>query len=472
MKKYSLIILLTVAGMACTKDLTSLNTDVKNPPESPSYALFTNAQKELMDVVTTPSQNLNAFRLLVQYWQQTIYLEESQYNLTKRRLADNWWNPLYATVLTDLSAARRVMQTDVKDETLRGNQEQIVEILQVVSMYYLVSTFGNVPYSEALDIDKPAPKYDDAATVYNDLVRRLDAAIAAIKTNAGSFERADVIYNGDMASWKRFAASFKLKMAMLIADSDPAKSKAWAQEAVQTGVFTQSGHSAVFQYAQTPPNANPIWVTLIQEGRDDFVPASTFVDSLLSWNDPRIARYMTEDRSGGYSGGDPGASSDFGSLSHVHGDIAKPDFPAVLMDYSEVLFLLAEAAQRGYAVGGIAADYYANAVRESFLSWDLSLTDAHTYLAQDKVKYDAANWKRSLGLQKWFAFFNRSHEAWTEWRRLDFPRLQRSAGSISDIPVRLRYPLTEQGVNKANFTAASTAIGGDKVTVKLWWDKF
>src|SRR5690349_15555006 len=109
----------------------------------------------------------------------------------------------------------------------------------------------------------------------------------------GSFGSADVIYDGDVASWKKFANSFKLKMGMTIADDDNAKAKATVESAVAAGVFTSNADNAEFQYLSTPPNTNPIWVDLVQSGRKDFVAASTIISAMTSRNDPRLDDFFT-----------------------------------------------------------------------------------------------------------------------------------------------------------------------------------
>ena len=61
------------------------------------------------------------------------------------------------------------------------------------------------------------------------------------------------------------------------------------------------------------------------------------------------------------------------------------------------------------------------------------------------------------------------------WRRLDFPVLLPAEGAVSDannkVPVRLKYPVTEQTTNPTNYNAGSTAIGGDFLYTKVFWDK-
>jgi len=136
-------------------------------------------------------------------------------------------------------------------------------------------------------------------------------------------------------------------------------------------------------------------------------------------------------------------------------------------------FFLAEAVERGYAVGGTAEEHYNNGVTGSILYYGGTAADAATYLAQADVAYATApgTWKEKIGTQKWLGMYNRGVEGWSEWRRLDFPILNVPEGmTYGDIPVRYPYPFDENEMNEANYDAASAAIGGDQATTKLWWD--
>src|SRR5581483_8606240 len=198
------------------------------------------------------------------------------------------------------------------------------------------------------------------------------------------------------ASWKKFANSFKLKMGMTIADSGPAEAKSTVEAAVAAGVFTSNDDYALYHFVSAPPNTNPIWVDLVQSGRKDFVATNTLTDELVALNDPRTPYFITVDANGKYNGGLPGASNNYATYSKpsgplmVSGSIGKitnPDFPGDMLDYSEVEFLLAEAVERGFNVGGTAATHYNNAITASILFWGGSATDAATYLAQPSVAY-------------------------------------------------------------------------------------
>jgi len=468
-----------VVTTACTKHLSDLNIDPKNPSTAPSYAFFTNAQRAFSNTLASANVNLNIFRLIVQHWQETQYPEESQYDLGTREINDAVWNAFYRDVIRDLREAKTLIPKDVlntdgsPNSPRQQNQIAIAEIMEIYSWYYILTTFGNVPYTEAMDVSNPFPKYDDAKTVYYDLLTRLDAAIPKLNTAAESFGSADLVYSGNVAKWKKFANSLKLKMGILLADSDNAKAKATVESAVAGGVFASNADNAELHYVTAPPNTNPIWVDLVQSGRDDFVAASTLVDELKALNDPRIDNFFTTDQSGSdYSGAPPGEQSAFAQFSHVNPIITEADFPHLLLDYSEVEFYLAEAAQRGYAVGGTAITHYNNAVTASILYWGGTLGEATAYLAQPAVVYNPANYKMSIGIQQWIAFYNRGMDAWISWRRLDYPQLLPAHDALSDIPVRYPYPVNEQNVNTGNYDDAATAIGGDDVTTMLWWDKF
>ncbi|MHB1108168.1 MAG: SusD/RagB family nutrient-binding outer membrane lipoprotein, partial [Lutibacter sp.] len=122
------------------------------------------------------------------------------------------------------------------------------------------------------------------------------------------------------------------------------------------------------------------------------------------------------------------------------------------------------------------AGHYAAAITASFDFY--GVTGAATYLLQPSVAYATATgtWKQKIGMQKWIALTNQGFNAWTEYRRLDYPVLTApaSASAAADgvVPRRYNYPIGEQTLNPDSYTAAASAIGGDKLATKLFWDKF
>ena len=134
------------------------------------------------------------------------------------------------------------------------------------------------------------------------------------------------------------------------------------------------------------------------------------------------------------------------------------------------------AAARTVAVGGTAAAHYTAAITASMESWGVATADITTYLAQPSVVYNAATWKKSIGEQAWIGLYNRGFEAWTSYRRLDFPVLPLPATTFNDItsvPTRYSYPAKEQTINSTNVEAAIAKINGGKdlLTAKIFWDK-
>lgn len=453
-------------------DITEMNVDKKRPTAVPATMLITSAEKSMVDNMASTSVNLNIFRLLSQQWTETTYTDEANYDLATRNIPQNIWHAFYRDVLKDLSEAKGLITADNSLQAdVKKNQLAIEDVLEVYSYSVLVSTFGNIPYSKALDFNNPQPVYDDAKTIHLDLIKRLDASIAAMNTSAESFGGSDIMFGGDVAMWKKFANSLKLRLGMMLADVDAATAKA-AVESAAKGAIASPDEDAVFHYLSTPPNNNPVWTDLVQSGRKDYVAANTYLNALVALKDPRVAAYFTKDAKGGYSGGIYGASNNYATFSKVNPTVSAADFPHVLIDYTEVEFLLAEAVERGFTVGGTAAGHYENAIASSFDAWGVAGAD--DYLAQTSVAYATAtgDWKQKIGTQKWLALYNRGFDAWTEVRRLDAPKLVAPSTARSAFPVRYTYPVSEQNLNKTNFTAAASAVGGDKVDTKLFWDKF
>ncbi|WP_183565404.1 SusD/RagB family nutrient-binding outer membrane lipoprotein [Mucilaginibacter sp. SP1R1] len=490
MKKISIIFVLVSLLSACTKDLTKLNTDPKNPGSVPSYTLFTNAQRVLTNTVVSASVNSNIFRLIEQQWTETQYLNETNYQLPSRRQPDLLWTQFYTNTLINFEKAKEFMLTDVADAGTRKNETAITDILEVYAYYYLVTTFGNIPYTQALDITKPFPVYDDQKTIYYALLTRLDADIAALDPAAGSFGSSDLVYAGDIGQWTKFANTFKLKMGILLADVDVAKSKTVVEAAVKAGVFTSNADNALYNYDTTPPNTNPIWVDLVQSQRHDFIATTEFMAALQvpatgvtsGFADPRVPYYFAPNAAGVYIGAPNGSGN--GSLVYSKyslpsgplltpgsiGSVTNPGFKGVLLDYSETEFNLAEAVSRGFAVSGTTQSHYNAAITASISYWTGG--SAATYLALPKVNFATATGTdlQKIAAQEYLAFYNRGWDAWTTNRRLDYPALVPPENAYSAFPVRFTYPISEQNVNESNFSKAGAAIGGDKVTTRLFFD--
>ncbi|MFH1296738.1 MAG: SusD/RagB family nutrient-binding outer membrane lipoprotein [Bacteroidota bacterium] len=475
--KNILAILLILLLVSSCKKLEDLNENIKDPTTVPGESLFTGAQLSLSNIMVTPNVNQNNFRMYVQQWTECTYTDEANYELADRRIPDNFWNALYRDVLMNLKESAKVL---AETGTLPGdapsvltNKLAIVEVVSVYAYSVLVETFGNVPYDEALNPDIVLPKYDDGLTIYKDLIARLNKAISDMDQAQGSFGGADNMNHGNVAMWFKFANSLKLRMGMLLADVDNALASTTVAEAVPN-VIMSNADNALLTYMSSQPNTNPINENLVLSGRKDFVAANTFVDVLNDLNDPRRPGFFTTvGDPPAYIGGIYGVQNDYTLYSHVADPITEATFPMDFFDLAEVEFLLAEGAERGFAVGGTAEEHYNHAITASIEFWGGTADEIAAYLADPKVAYSTATgtWQEKIGMQKWIALFNRGFEGWTVYRMLDFPVLLTPPDAVSVLPVRLTYPIAEQTLNGANRQAAADAIGGDDVGTKLFWDK-
>jgi Starch-binding associating with outer membrane len=480
MKKIiSVVTILSFIAVSCTKNITDQNVNPKNPVTAPSAAVFLAGEKGLVDVYTTDYWGTAPFRVIAQVWTQNTFNNEAHYQFATNNSPGGWWNNIYNVALHNLDQAKSLYANDVPDSNVLKNDLLITDILEVYAFSLLVNTYGPVPYSEALNRSIPFPKYDSQQVIEYDLISRLDKALAGLNPNYGSLGTADQIYSGDVNQWVKFAASLKLKLALLIADVDLATAKTKTEEAIASGVFTSNNDNATLPYnSDAVVNSNPIWQDLINAaGLHYYSPASYFINTLLAWNDPRLPLYFTKDPTNNYSGGIAGAGNSSTTLSSFSAQWLAANFPGDILDNSEVQFLLAEAAERGFNVTGTAAVHYDSAISSSILYWGGTYNDVLTYLAQPSVAYATATgtWRQKIGYQKWIAFANRNWDSWTEIRRLGYPDLDvvsPPVGAQGNLPTRFYYPPAEQTSNALNWSVAVATLPGGKdvQSAKLFWE--
>lgn len=162
-----LIPIISLFATSCSDDITDLNKDTKRPTYTEANFLFTNAEHAMMDQVTSTSVNFNVFRLFAQQWTEVQYPQESQYDLTGRTIPDRHWATYYRDVLRDYKESRAYL-LELKESfvgtpaELKALENKII-VIDILSAYcynLLVDTFGDIPYTESLDIIKyPLPKF-------------------------------------------------------------------------------------------------------------------------------------------------------------------------------------------------------------------------------------------------------------------------------------------------------------------------
>ncbi len=500
------LFLLGVAALSLTTSCVSnlgdsYNVNPKLAASASAAGFISNAERTLVRTVNSSSVNLNPLRFYMQYWAATDYPTESRYDLITRNIPLNFWNALYRDCIQDLRAGKNAVATDISiPSDSKTNTLAVAELLEIYAWATLVETFGNVPYTQALDPTNLQPKYDDQATIYADLIARLDAVIGKFDTSKSVGTGVDDLIfpensGSSTAKWLKFAYAMKLRMALVIADADPTKAKTMA-EATAGKLPSSSADAVALAFDRTLPNTNPLYEDLVNSRRSDFVGASTFINPLKGLGstaggvpvtgavDPRLDDYfnpalLPANASNPYVGGTVGRTNNKETLSQPGDKLRSATLPGVLISYAQVELMEAEAIERGFVLGGTAASHYNAGVTASIQEWGGSTADANAYLALPSIAYSTAqgDYKQKIGYQFWVALYNQPTESWTQWRRLDYPQLPLAASplnGITVIPRRFTYPSSEPNLNPTNYAAAAAALGstGDNVATKLFWDKF
>jgi len=474
--KYTSIILsgtLLLSLASCKKELVKVNVNpnaTENP--LPDY-LLTGVIKNMADTYWGTDNNMNSSLLFAQHWAKIQYTDPDRYIYTNSSF-QSLWTTSYTKGVINLNKI-----ISIADGQGNANYKGVALVLRSWVFTLLTDQYGNIPYKQAVNIDQNlTPVYDTQKDVYFALLDDLKAAQTALSTS-GKGISGDVIYGGNIASWKKFANSLRLRIALRIADREPDKAKQVLADvqAEGSGYISSNGEIAQLVYVDSP-NQNPI--SNLFDTRDDYRISKTIVDQLFALNDPRLPIFAspTKDATPQTYVGVPngllvGDASSLGltKTSKPGTYFLAPHAPAVIISYAEVLFDQAEAVARGF-IAGNAADLYNQAVTASLQQYSIGNAAIATYLNTAAVKYDASNYKKSIGNQKWIALFGQGLEAFAEWRRLDYPQLKPAvAGTLNGkMPVRFIYPGTEQTLNGASYQAAVANQGPDVLTTKLWFD--
>jgi hypothetical protein len=490
MKKYiSIIAMVFTIGMAgCKKAYLDQEVNPNNPSvTTPQYTL---AGAEATSA-TILSNDYPEFGEWGGYWCFSgSYTPDAQFqefavSITVPPDPLSAWNDLYSN-LTNYNN----LQVSAASVPADANFEAIAMIMKAFDFEQLVDNYNNVIYSQAF---QPAtilfPAYDSGQSIYNDLVKQLDAAIALIAKSGATATNpgiSDVIYGGNMANWQIFANTLKLRLAIRqsnlttnAAQADLASTASIGYIGVATEADCQPGYTDAlgkenpfymeFGFDQ---NGNPVEGYLTQRSN---IVASNLMKSL---NDPRDSAYY-QTVSGAINAlqlGNPANASNAVSSPMGPGLLKSPSQPQPIFSSYESLFLQAEAVARGWIQGSASALYNA-AVTASFNA--VNAQGAAAYLAQPGVAYPATGTltqqvqaiiiQKYISLNGYFCF-----EGYNEFRRTGYPVLPQNPASqdpaavSQTLPTRIPYPLSELNTNPANL-----ALQGDIniFTSKIFWAK-
>lgn len=469
-KNWSLILIAVFAFQSCeTVDFGNENLNPNSPSTASTAALLTNAQRFIPTVVSEVNSNM-----MVQYISQITYTEGSRYEQFEWSY-DAW----YSGPLKDLQEIIDLNTEDPDAYKNGGTTENQIAVARIMKAYfylYLTDRWGMIPYSEALEgSENIKPKFDTQEAIYTSLFTEIDEALGSINTS-GTL-KGDILFNGDMRHWKKFANTMKLVMAMRVSNANQSLGQQKLTEAYNAGVIGR-GEDMHYPYLTEDTNDNP-WQDRFQT-REDYAVSDVFVDFLTNHNDPRIASYAElplSDATGTYVGCPYGVANPNvlqSDISFITSDIIYDGTQTggMIFSYAQICFSMAEAALRGMTTVGDAKTWYNLGIDASMAQWGVAEADAAAYKAQAEVVYDPAKGLEQIATQKWAALYMQGAEAWSEWRRLDFPKLEPAADALSGngIPVRNGYAALTKSLNEENYNAAVSAQGPDTQDTRLWWD--
>ncbi len=524
------VLVISFFAFSC-EDLGKLNVDpTRATPANfdPNYFL-SNSQNTYLQATTGYSGPILFQSGWVQILASTTTLGANYYsNMDKYVPSTNTanyqqggWNNGYRSA----TLANQIL-VDTEGKTGFDNLRAVAKIMIILNLQHITDLYGDAPYNEAFKalLGNTRPVYDSQEALYKTLLADLDKAVTSLNaTNAAP--TADLIYNGDVAKWKKFGYSLMLRMAMRLTKADLATAKTYAEKAAAGGTFASEADNAVIKgnnaNGYTNGNAGPLnTASDLYEVRW----SKTLIDYLKSKNDPRLSIIAEVPAAGlaannsvtagdnsasnqmglpngfdmaggatdittspGYPGG-TGSGSDLtkiGKYSRPTGIYRNLDAPAFILTYAESELLLAEAKTRGFATPKTASEHYSNAVQGAMLglasygaSAVITTAAASAYAAANPLPPATADALKAINEQYWATtgIFCNFVEAWNNWKRSGFPALTpvNFVGNFSGgtIPRRQPYPTGEAGTNgDAYKQAVGKLTGGDVWTARTWWDK-
>jgi hypothetical protein len=356
---------------------------------------------------------------------------------------------------------------------------QVARILKAYIFSTITDRWGDVPYSQALKGDKN-PGFDKQEDIYRGCMRELTQAVAAF--NSSSAITGDIMYGGDVAKWKKFANTLRMRLAIQVSKRFPTTS-GWAAGEFRAALADAGGSITAnadnFEVKYPGGNFQSPWFALYFT-RSDYGESAPMVTLMNSLGDGRQAAFGSSSLGVPY-GRVRGFVDPWSQANPTWARILSPSYrqsngSVVLVSAAETHFLRAEAADRGWTTENMNALYQAG-IAVSFSQWGLPQPDAAYYSQSGVALASAAGTAANTGriaTQQYIAAYPNGLLGWNIWRRTGFPALTPAPDAVNtsrQIPRRYTYGTTSYATNTAAVTAAAAAIGGDNQDTKVWWDQ-
>ncbi|WP_114750597.1 SusD/RagB family nutrient-binding outer membrane lipoprotein [Pleomorphovibrio marinus] len=427
------------------------------------------------------------------------------FNQDNRNVAAGNWQRGYRQNIKDLTDA--LASSENRPEL--QNLVHLIRIWKAYTYMFLTDTYGDVPYYQAGRVFREGitnPVYDPQEEIYDNILRELDEASAAINTE-GPPVSSEVLYSGDLSKWKRLGYSLLLRAAMRLSKVNPTKAAEYVVRAINGGVMNSNEDNAIIRH--TANFQNNIGAQLNGGQSAFFYLAEDFVSFLQENDDPRLESIAVR-----YTGASSGAQQvesradrnpdvqigmplgydnttvsaavqesglvslwDYSQLDRTR--MANPQAPSFLVTYGQTLLLMAEAAHRNWIQGNVEELYSAGIAAHME---QLAYYGSNTAIAPERIEaYVSANplepgrEMEQINTQYWVATFLNGPETWANFRRTGYPVLSPNPYPGSDLANedfirRLTYTDAEINVNAANVQQAISRQGPNIMDTRIWWD--
>ncbi|TNJ45263.1 SusD/RagB family nutrient-binding outer membrane lipoprotein [Tamlana fucoidanivorans] len=514
--KYLLASVIIINFTSCTSDFEKINTDPHGISEESLTQMNNNVGNEFGPMFlnvfnVTPAWNFQLQQNLIGdvysgYMTPPTPFAGNVNNMTYA-LVDGWngfpWSDAYGSIMPQALNVKNAVALGGDPDGIKF--VYLANIIKVTAMHRVSDIYGPIRYTKFDDFATTG-EYDSQEVAYNAFFNDLTEAIDGLKAYEGDvqfipFDMSD--FEGDIASWRQFANSIRLRLAIRVSKVNPALAKTQGELALASDAGLMESNNMVINTGFPHP------LTVISGSWGDIRMGAEMESILTGYNDGRIETYFTpsEDESlaGDYKGIRMGididAKGQYGDHAAIGGVIDGETM--TWMTAAEVHFLKAEAALRGWAGAGDAKANYEAGVTASFAQHGVSgiadyladntstpadfvdalnATNDIAYASDVKIAYnDAGTLEEQLEqiiTQKWIAMFPDGQEAWSEFRRTGYPRIfpvvvNNSGGTIDTNTQirRINFVQNEKNTNGENVEEAIGFLNGpDTGGTRLWWD--
>jgi len=494
-----LLALLSQLFVACEKDYMDINKNPNAPTEVPGYVMFPAA------VMSTTGTFATRIGITTGMWSQHFtqgntanqFRDIDKFTLNYNDY-DGAWTELYTGALNDY---KTIIDFSTANEDWTMNF--MATVMKAYTYQYIVDLWDNAPYSQA-GVEF-YPVFDKGQDIYKDLIVKIDEAMAKATDNLPSnISKYDMVFAGNLASWKAFANTLKLKMYVRMYDVDPQDAKITALLA--GNLLEENAGIGKFEDADNQRNPlNEYNFHGLNTG-NNLVASNTMLLYLKENNDPRYRRFyrpLEEEETlwpglpaTQWAGLDQG---DFSNTVIKSGELSlilkKAEDPCFYISKAESKFLQAEAllltggSPKAKYDEGVVAALEQYPVEEYVLSEvDAAAFNPATYVAVGGA-YEfpsagtTAEKLEAIIQQKWVALYQgtNSTEAYIEFVRTGYPKV--SAVSYDDpayVKGQFVYPVN--GVTSGEFPKRLPSVKDESVNnpnadplvdgfQPIWWNK-